>query len=88
MRIYTDLVPGTVTIDEGDTKCDSGDPQTSSGTWELLSNNTKLKAIDPVTGTDATFSVIQLDNNALKVQDTTTYNSQPVVAVVTFTHIH
>jgi len=87
-NLYTFAANGTATIDEGATKCDPNDPQTVSGNWELLSNNTKLKGIDPITGTDANFTILQLDNSTLKVRDTTTYNGQPTVATAVFTHIH
>lgn len=87
-NFYTFAASGTVTVDEGATKCNSGDPQQSSGDWKLLNNNTQLKWVDPVSGTDATSTVLQLDNSILKVQDTTTYNGNSVTAIATFTHIH
>src|SRR3979490_1103963 len=33
---------GTGTVDEGATKCNSGDPQTNPFTWSFLSNETML----------------------------------------------
>lgn len=36
------LTDGTVNNDEGPTKCDPADPQTSSGTWAFADNETKL----------------------------------------------
>lgn len=37
---------GTVTFDEGATKCDPADPQTGSGTWVLSADGTTLTVID------------------------------------------
>lgn len=42
-NIYTFATGGTGTVDEGPTKCNSGDPQTSPFTWAWLSNETMLQ---------------------------------------------
>ena len=39
---------GDVVIDEGPTKCDPDDPQTTDrGSWMLMDNNTKLRITEP-----------------------------------------
>ncbi len=79
----------TLTIDEGATKCDASAPQTTiTGKWKLLANNTELSGVESVGGTNDITTIIQLDNNTLKLQDTTTYSGTLVNATATFTHIH
>jgi len=79
----------TLTIDEGATKCDASAPQTTvTGNWKLLANNTELSGVQSVGGTNDIATIIQLDNNTLKIQDTTTYSGTLVDAIATFTHIH
>lgn len=39
-------VGGTITLDEGAFKCDPTDPQTSSGTWSLSTDETTLTLVD------------------------------------------
>jgi len=41
-NIYTFVAAGTGTIDEGTSKCNSGDPQTSPFTWNFLSNESMI----------------------------------------------
>lgn len=40
--LYKFSTDGTLTYDEGPTKCDPADPQTTPGTWSWASNETKL----------------------------------------------
>ena len=87
-NFYTFGADGTLTVDEGATKCDPSDPQTSTGNWKLLDNNTKLQGVDITGASNTSTTVIQLDNNTLKLQDTTTYSGATVTAIATFTHIH
>lgn len=56
---------GTVTFDEGATKCDAGDPQTTSGTWEFQDNETKLKVVSD--GETEIFNIIELTSSKLKI---------------------
>jgi hypothetical protein len=49
------------TFDEGSTKCDPSSAQSRTGSWELTTNDTKLKLIDPngdysLDGTIGTFT--------------------------------
>jgi hypothetical protein len=40
--VFTFLANGTVTTDEGPSKCNAGDPQTTSGPWRWAANETEL----------------------------------------------
>ena len=53
---------GTYVDDEGATKCDPADPQTTPGTWYFSNNETVL-----VQDSIDTFNVLQNDGNTLKV---------------------
>lgn len=57
---------GTITDDEGATKCDPNDPQiTNDGTWVLSDDNSSLTMSYP--GEDAlTMNIIQLDGSVFK----------------------
>ncbi|HWB24657.1 MAG TPA: lipocalin family protein [Chitinophagaceae bacterium] len=87
-NFYIFASEGTATIDEGATKCDSSDPQTTTGNWKLLENNTKLQTIDPLTGASADLTLLEINSNDMKVQDTATYQGYSVNATVTFKHIN
>ncbi|HVX48717.1 MAG TPA: hypothetical protein VHB48_01120 [Chitinophagaceae bacterium] len=87
-NFYVFAPGGTATIDEGATKCGDSDPQTTTGSWKLLENNTKLQALDPLTGASANFTLLEINSNDMKVQDTATYEGYTVTATVTFKHIN
>jgi hypothetical protein len=52
---------GTGTIDEGATKCDAGDPQSYSFTWQFKNNETELEYDGEV------YKVLSIDDSNLKV---------------------
>ncbi len=91
-NFYAFAADSTVTIDEGATKCNSASPQTVTGNWKLLNNNTQLQTIDPISGANANLTLVEINSNDMKVQDTTTYNygglNVNVTATVTFKHIN
>ncbi|MFZ9942645.1 MAG: hypothetical protein ACO3O0_03465 [Bacteroidia bacterium] len=41
-NLFKFITDGSLVYDEGATKCDPNDPQTTSGTWSWASNETKL----------------------------------------------
>ncbi|MCB0519213.1 MAG: lipocalin family protein [Lewinellaceae bacterium] len=51
-----------VVFDEGATKCDPSDPQTTSGTW-LLSSDEKVLTVD-----DDSQDILEISNSTLKVK--------------------
>jgi Lipocalin-like domain len=57
---------GKTTFDEGATKCDPDDPQTSSGTWSLSDDKKTLTVVDPVIGGFA-FAVSELSKDKMVV---------------------
>jgi hypothetical protein len=78
---------GTGTTDEGATKCDDSDPQTTSnGNWQLLNNDTQLQAGD--TGAEITADVKQLDNSTLVLEYETVANGITSTTTTTYHHIN
>jgi hypothetical protein len=79
---------GTGTTDEGTTKCDDSDPQTTSnGNWQLLNNDTQLKAGD-ITGAEITADIKQLDNSTMVLEYTTVANGITSATTTTYKHIN
>ncbi len=66
---------GAFTIDEGATKCDPEDPQTTSGTWAFIENDTKLVITQD--NMSDTSKVVELNGNTLKLE-----NSYDVMGIV------
>jgi len=56
---------GTANFDEGPTKCDSGDPQTTYGTWSLNADQTVLTVTSDDIPSDNT--ILELTDSAMKV---------------------
>jgi len=56
---------GAVNFDEGATKCDAGDPQTTAGTWMFTENETKLSVTDD--GETTVFTIVELTTSKLKI---------------------
>jgi hypothetical protein len=61
---------GTVVDDEGATKCEPTDPQTESGTWEFLTDETQLKMT--YDGIAQVFDIETLTDSMLKLSYTDT----------------
>lgn len=73
---------GTVTNDEGLTKCDPNDPQTSSGgSWSLYDNNNKLRLIDTGDTTDLTIQEL----TATSLKGTSTFENEGDTTTTTHT---
>lgn len=58
---------GTWNSDEGATKCDPADPQTSTGTWELSSDNSTFTITEG--GLTTQSEVISISNNRIELRD-------------------
>lgn len=56
---------GTYRFDEGATKCEMQDPQTKSGNWEFLENDTKLRVIQ--LNDTLVYTMIDLKEELLKM---------------------
>jgi hypothetical protein len=78
---------GTGTVDEGPTKCNSGDPQTTPFTWGFLSNETVLHISTILfTGGSSDFNIVALSETQLVLSQNITVSGSPQNAVVTFKH--
>jgi uncharacterized lipoprotein YajG len=78
---------GTGTLDEGATKCNSGDPQTSSFTWNFASNETVLHVSTVLfAGGSSDFSIVTLSDTQLVLSQNITVSGITQNAVVTFKH--
>ena len=66
--IYTFSADGAYTFDEGASKEDPGDPQTITGTWEFIENESKIR----LTYSGLTFDqeIVELSTSKLKVKFT------------------
>lgn len=77
---YSFKSSGVYTFDEGATKCDPSDPQTSNFNWSFLENETKIK-ID-----NTTYTLVQLDETTLSYSSSSTSNGTTSTAKYTFKH--
>lgn len=78
---------GTATMDEGATKCDSGDPQTSdAGAWQLLNNDTQLKC--NIDGAEQTFDITSFNSSGMTLTIETNYMGATAKQNMILTHIN
>lgn len=79
----------SITIDEGATKCDpSAAQQTTTGSWELLNNDTQMK-VDFGSGaamglSGITADVLSMNNTSFVIKYTTAINGIPAVTTTTY----
>jgi hypothetical protein len=71
---------GTAVEDEGATKCNSTDPQTTNHTWAFQNNESQILWDGEVA------TINTLDANTLKVTLTTTFNGTTSTEIWTFNH--
>jgi hypothetical protein len=82
-NIYTFLTAGTGTTDEGPTKCNAGDPQTTNLTWNFAASETILHISSVLfTNTSNDFTLISLSETELVVQ---TYYTPPIGPTILIT---
>lgn len=78
----------TVVADEGPTKCDPSDPQTTTIAWDFNSDQTKL-----LTGANYSEDILELSATTLRLRETGSYTytinttTYSVVSTTTFTAI-
>jgi len=78
---------GTGSLDEGPTKCDPGDPQTATFTWNFASNETVLHVSTVLfTGGSSDFNIVTLTGTQLVLSQNITVSGTTQNAVVTFKH--
>lgn len=77
----------TGVLNEGATKCNAGDPQTSNFTWNFQTNETILFISTPLfTGGSSTFNIVTLNESQLVLSQMITLGGTPQNVVVTFLH--
>ncbi len=72
-----------VTIDEGGSKCDIFDPQTTTGTYRW--NGTRNAITATFSTLSKTLTVLTLDSTTLKFQSPDTVHGVPIIDTETFT---
>jgi hypothetical protein len=86
-NIMTFTANGMGTFDEGATKCNSGDPQTTNFTWNFTSNGSVLNvSAGIIAGQSGSFPVIALDDNKMVLEATITAPSGSVTGQAYFKH--
>ncbi|HMK26386.1 MAG TPA: hypothetical protein VK483_10175 [Chitinophagaceae bacterium] len=82
-NFYIFLAAGTGTADEGLTKCNAGDPQTTNLTWNFANNETMLHISTSLfTNTSNDFTLVSISETELVVS---TFYTPPVGAAVLVT---
>ena len=78
---------GTGTLDEGATKCNSGDPQNSPFTWSFATNETVLHVTATLfTGGSSDFNIVALDDNQLVLSQDINIAGTTQNAIIKFKH--
>ena len=78
---------GTGTLDEGPTKCNTGDPQTQNFTWSFTNNEGTLHVSQVFfTGGSSDFTIVSLTDTQLVVSQMVNVSGTMQTAVITFTH--
>lgn len=86
-NILTFASAGTGTLDEGATKCNAGDPQTSPFTWSFMTSETVLHVSTVLfTGGSSDFTLVALSETQLIISQNVTISGTSQNAVVTFIH--
>ena len=87
-NIYTFAAAGTGTTDEGPSKCNTGDPQITSFTWNFASNETMLQVSSVFfSNTNTNFDLVSLTETELVVKTFYTPPIGPFIEVtITFQH--
>ena len=75
----------TAFFDQGATKCSSTDPQTTNGTWDFNSDQTKLNLTDPdLGGLVIPFDILTLDASTLSLRFTQSASGVSSIKTITF----
>jgi hypothetical protein len=88
-NILTFVSAGTGTLDEGATKCNAGDPQTTPFIWSFMTNETILHISTILfTGGSSDFNIVTLSETQLVVSQNITVGGSTQNAIVTFIHLN
>jgi hypothetical protein len=74
----------SVVTDEGATKCDPANPQTTTGTWSLNSDETVITITED--GVSQTATLLELTSSVLKFKTTDTFGTETETNTITFSH--
>lgn len=86
-NVATFVASGTGTADEGLTKCNGADPQTTPFTWNFQTNETILFVSTPLfTGGSSSFTIVSLTETELVVSQNMTISGSTQNVVITFIH--
>ena len=86
-NVMTFQANGNGSLDEGATKCNAGDPQTTNFTWNFTNNGTTLNVTGGIfAGQSGTFTVITLNDTQLILEGTITSPTGPVTGQIHFKH--
>ncbi len=86
-NIITFKSDGTGTIDEGLTKCDIADPQTSSFTWSFKENETVINIPTAIiTGFDGDAKIVKLTASEFDLSKTVTVGVTTVTVILELKH--
>jgi len=78
---------GNATFDEGATKCNAADPQTTNFNWNFTNNGSTLNVTgNVIAGQSGSFTVITLNDTQLVLQGTFTTSSGSVTGQIYFKH--
>jgi hypothetical protein len=86
-NVYTFASAGSGSVDEGATKCNAGDPQTSPFTWNFATNETVLHVSTSLfPGGSSDFSLVTLSESQLVVSQSVLIGGSSQNVVATFKH--
>lgn len=70
-NVLTFVANGNGTLDEGPSKCNSGDPQTANFTWNFTNNGTTLNVTSAIiVGQGGSFKVLTLNDSQMVLETT------------------
>jgi hypothetical protein len=86
-NILTFQANGTGNINEGASKCNSGDPDNTTFNWNFASSETVLH-VDKIffTGGANDYNIVELTETSLKGSQTIEFNGTPFTVTVSFIH--
>jgi len=86
-NVMTFQANGNGSLDEGATKCNAGDPQTSNFTWNFSNDGSTLNVTGGIfAGQSGSFMVVILDETQMILQGTISSPSGPVTGQIYFKH--
>lgn len=86
-NVVTFAAAGTGILDEGASKCNAGDPQSTPFTWNFASNETQLFISATLfTGGSNTSTIVTLNEAQLIISQQVIVSGTPQTAVFTFVH--